>query len=149
MQTRMPIVPALVLRRTYKAPRDRVFEAWTTPEIASTFLGPGDVEAVDVRMDVRPGGGYSITMQRPQGEPYIATGVYREIVVPKRLSMTWRWREDDPADERDTLLTLEFNDLGGETELVLTHELLASEESRDRHERGWKLIVDQLEETLA
>ena len=32
--------PALVLRRTYAAPRQRVFDAWTKPELAMKFFGP-------------------------------------------------------------------------------------------------------------
>jgi uncharacterized protein YndB with AHSA1/START domain len=134
----------LTLRRTYKAPRERVFAAWTKPEIAATFLGPGEVTVPEIEMDVRTGGSYSITMLMPDGERMIVTGVYREVVAPERLSMTWRWQEDDPADEYDSLLTLEFNDLGGKTEVVLTHAQLASVESRDRHEGGWTAILDQL-----
>ena len=60
--------------------------------------------------------------------------------------MTWRWQEDEPADEHDSLVTLEFNVLGGETEGVLTHAQLAGVESRDRHEGGWNAILDQLAE---
>jgi uncharacterized protein YndB with AHSA1/START domain len=136
--------PALTLRRTYPVARQRVFDAWTTPGIAATFFGPGDTKATDITMDVRPGGAYSITMVRPDGERLIATGVYREVVAPERVSMTWRWVEDDPADEHESLLTLEFNDRGGETELVLTHAQLASVESRDRHAEGWNMILDEL-----
>jgi uncharacterized protein YndB with AHSA1/START domain len=137
-------IPALVLRRTYKAERRRVFEAWTTPEIAATFMGPGDATVPEIHMDVRPGGAYSITMLRADGERMVVKGVYREVVAPERLSMTWSWEEDDPADERETLLTVEFHEKGDETELVLTHEWLASAGSRERHEHGWTLVVDQL-----
>ena len=59
--------------------------------------------------------------------------------------MTWLWEEDDPADEHETLLTLEFNEVGDETELVLTHERFASTESRDRHAEGWTAVLTQLE----
>jgi uncharacterized protein YndB with AHSA1/START domain len=141
-------VPALVLRRTYKAPRQRVFEAWTKPELAVRFLGPGDVTVPELEMDVRTGGTYRIAMLMPDGERMNAGGTYREVRAPERLSMTWRWEEDDPADEFDTLLTLEFNEHADGTELVLTHEQLASVESRDRHEHGWSLILDQLAGTL-
>lgn len=136
-------VPALVLRRTYNVPRQRVFDAWTKPEIAATFLGPGEVKTRDIKMDVRPGGRYSLTMLTPDGDMNVG-GVYRDVRAPERLSMTWRWEEDNKADEFDTLLTLEFNEVDGGTELVLTHEQLASMESRERHTEGWTAIVDQL-----
>ena len=144
-QTRTPeTVPALVLRRTYNAPRQRVFDAWTKPELAVKFLGPGDVTVPEVEMDVRTGGTYRIVMLMPDGERMNVGGTYRDVRAPERLAMTWRWEEDDPADERDTLLTLEFNEVGAGTELVLTHEQLASVESRDRHAHGWGQILDQL-----
>lgn len=143
--TQTPVaVPALVLRRTYQAPRQRVFDAWTKPEFAAKFFGPGDVTVPEITMDVRTGGSYRIVMVMPDGEHMNVRGTYREVRAPERLSMTWRWEEDKPEDEFDTLVTLEFNERDGGTELVLTHEQLASVESRDRHEHGWTLIVDQL-----
>jgi len=143
-QTGTPAVPAIVLRRTYKASRERVFDAWTTPEIASTFFGPGEVVARDIKMDVREGGSYSITMDRPDGEKLLVRGKYREVRRPERLSMTWSWEEDDPKDEIESLLTLDFGEKDGGTELVLTHAQLASVESADRHKEGWTAILDQL-----
>jgi uncharacterized protein YndB with AHSA1/START domain len=41
-------------------------------------------------------------------------------------------------------VTVEFHDLGDQTELVLTHEQLASAESRDNHEGGWNGALDKL-----
>lgn len=140
---RTAIIPALVLRRTYATTPDALFAAWTMPETASKFLGPGEVKAT-AEMDVRPGGAYRIAMRRPEGDVWVAKGEYREVLRPRRLVMTWRWEEDDAADEHDSLLTLEFNEVAGGTELVLTHERLASVESRQGHSEGWNLILDQI-----
>jgi uncharacterized protein YndB with AHSA1/START domain len=140
-------VPALVIRRTYDAAPERVYEAWTTPELAEQFLGPNDIGA-EVEMDVRDGGTYRIAMLRADGERWIVGGTYREVRPARRLQMTWRWQEDDPADEHDTLVTLEFNPLEGGTELILTHEQFASEDSRTGHAHGWEAILDQLREVL-
>ena len=148
MNQNVASVPAAVLRRTYKASRERVYAAWTTPEIAAKFLGPGDVTVENVRMDVRPGGTFSITNVMPDGEKLVAEGTYREVRAPEFLAMTWRWLEDDPADEHESFLTLQFTAVDGGTELVLTHERLASLESRERHTGGWNAILDQLERTI-
>lgn len=139
-----PAVPAVVLRRTYPVARERVFAAWTNPEIAARFLGPGDVVASDITMDVRLGGAYSITMESPEMGRMTVRGKYVEVKAPERISMTWRWEEDDPAEEYDSLLTLEFHDRNGHTDFVLTHEKIATQASRDRHNEGWTAIVDQL-----
>ena len=145
---RATLVPALVLSRTYDAPRERVYAAWTDPAILSKFLGPGDVKCTDIELDVRQGGAFSLVMVRPDGERLPARGTYREVQPPSRLSMTWTWEEDRPEDETETLLTLEFFDRGGKTELVLTHENLASAESRENHEEGWNAILDSLPAAL-
>jgi uncharacterized protein YndB with AHSA1/START domain len=142
--TSAAVVPALVMRRHYNAPPARVYAAWTSPAAAAVFLGPGDVKATEIEMDVRAGGKYRIVMVMPDGARMPVRGVYREASPSKRLSMTWRWEEDDPAEERDTLLTLDFIDADGGTDLVLTHEHLASVESRDNHEHGWTAILDAL-----
>ncbi len=147
--TRTPVaVPALVLRRTYAAPRQRVFDAWTNPELAAKFLGPQGVSIPKVEMDVRAGGTYRIAMHRPDGETWYVGGTYRDVRPPERLSMTWRWEEATPDEEYDSLLTLEFNEVDGGTELVLTHEQLASAESRAGHEKGWTAIMEQLAAVL-
>jgi uncharacterized protein YndB with AHSA1/START domain len=70
------------------------------------------------------------------------------VNVPERLVMTWRWEEDDPAEEYDSLVSLDFHELNGTTELVLTHEKLISLESRDHHEDGWTQVIDQLATVL-
>ena len=138
------VVPAIVLSRTYDAPVERVFAAWTDPQIAAKFMGPGNVKATNIKIDPRVGGKYSITMVLEDGETMHVAGVYREVQPPHRLSMTWRWEEDDPADAYDTLLTLEFLERGEKTELVLTHDQFRRVESRDNHEKGWSAILEQL-----
>jgi uncharacterized protein YndB with AHSA1/START domain len=143
-----PAVAALVLRRTYHASPERVFEAWTNPEIVARFFSPGGNKVTDVRMEVEVGGAFSITMITPEGERFVARGTYLEVKAPERLVMTWTWEEDTPAEEHETLFSLDFHARNGETELVLTHEKLASVESRTRHEGGWTEIIDKLAEVL-
>ena len=139
------VVPALVIRRTYAASPQRVYEAWTDPELAKQFLCPAGMTTGDVQLDVRTGGAYRIEMLKPDGEPYVAYGVYREVVPASRLSMTWQWQEENPADEHESLLTLEFRPHNGGTELILTHERLASLESRAGHEHGWTSMLGKFD----
>lgn len=139
------VVPALVIRRTYSASPERVYEAWTDPKLAQQFLCPAGMTAPEVQMDVRTGGKFRIVMMLPSGEPYVAYGVYRDVQPNKRLSMTWQWEEENPADEHESLLTIEFNAHGSGTELILTHEKLASVESRESHAHGWNSIVEKLD----
>jgi uncharacterized protein YndB with AHSA1/START domain len=140
-----PTVPALVIRRILSASPERVYAAWTDPQLASQFICPEDVTVADVAFDVRRGGAYHISMRMTNGEIWTVRGIYREVIPNARLSMTWKWDEEDPSAEQETLLTLDFAPHGSGTELTLTHEHFKTEESRNSHESGWNSLLDKME----
>ena len=150
MSTTGAAVEALVIRRTYNAPRERVFDAWVKPEIFRRWMGPGDVAVAEMSFDARVGGKYRIVMVAPDGERFVVFGTIREYRRPERLSYTWQWEDDDGTPEgSETLLTLDFHDRGGGTELVLTHENFAGAELRDRHGDGWSDALEKLVPVVA
>ncbi len=138
---------SLQLRRTFRAPRERVFQAWTTPEEMKRWKAPGPLTTPLAEVDLRVGGKYRIHMREPDGAEHRLIGVYREVDPPKRLVYTWSW-EDSP-DMGETLVTVEFLDRAGATEVVLTHELFPTDEVRNQHEHGWSGCFDKLAETLS
>jgi len=122
---------------------------WDDVAIVPLASGPGEITAPEIDSDLRVGGAYRIVMLRSDGERLPVRGVFREIREPERLSYTWTWEEDSPESEIETLVTVEFRELGQETEVVLTHEGFASEESRGNHEQGWNGALDKLAKLLA
>jgi uncharacterized protein YndB with AHSA1/START domain len=135
----------LQIRRTFKAPRARVFAAWTQPEVLKEWFAPPPGWTIpDAEMDVRVGGAYRVTFADPAGGRSAVYGVFREVCAPERLSYTWRG-DHVPSD---TLVTIDFYDRGQETELVLTHEDFLDETSRERHERGWRMSLANLDAAL-
>jgi uncharacterized protein YndB with AHSA1/START domain len=136
----------LRLRRTIHAPRAKVFRAFTDPMVLQRWWIPGPGHTVpEASIDLRPGGSYRIEMQNPKGERFHLLGTYREVRPPERLVYTWRW-EGLRSESAETLVTVEFRDLGGVTEVVITHELFPDAAARDRHQRGWSGCLEQLEE---
>ncbi|HKC23896.1 MAG TPA: SRPBCC domain-containing protein [Thermoanaerobaculia bacterium] len=139
---------AVTLRRTYAAPRERVFRAWTDPEQIKRWWGPPGTATPDAVVDLRPGGKYRFTMRSlPDGEPYFLVGTYREVQPPERLVYTWTWRGTS-MEVQDSLVTVQFHDREGSTEVVVTHELLPSDAARERHTKGWTGCLDRLQEFL-
>jgi len=135
----------LVLKRTIAAPRARVFDAWTSPNLMRLWFCPAEDFRVDIaEVDLRVGGAFRIGMKPPGREVRIARGVYREIRRPEKLVFTWSW-EHDPIE---TLVTLTFHDLGTATEIVLKHENFPSISQRDDHAHGWTGCLDHLEKVL-
>jgi uncharacterized protein YndB with AHSA1/START domain len=140
----------LVIRRTYPADRARVWQAFTDPAEMKAWGAPEDMFVADFVADLRVGGAYRLTMQKKDGgEQYIAKGAYREITPQERIVYTWTWEEDTPEEEHETLVTWEFRESGAGTELTLTHENLASEESRVGHTGGWNQFLDKFGRYLA
>ncbi len=146
----------LEIKRLIKAPRERVFAAWTDPEQLKKWFGPDENFVVPLaKVDLRAGGKYRIQMKSPDGEFHTAVGTYREIKPPERLVFTWAWEKDgsEPdfgeVEPTEMLVTLGFHARGDQTELVLMQEKFASVESRDRHEHGWNGIFDKLEKMFS
>lgn len=136
--------PVLRITRTFDASRERVYAAFTKPEELEKWFGPQSVKAVIHQLDARPGGAYSLTMTHPDGEEFPLSGVYREVIPGEKLVYTWIWGEGEFAGV-ETLVTLVFKDLGGKTELTLTHEMLPSSLAREKHQEGWSGSFDCLE----
>jgi uncharacterized protein YndB with AHSA1/START domain len=135
----------LQLRRTFHAPRERVFRAWTSAEELKRWHAPPSHTTSLAEIDLRVGGKYRIHMRAPDGAEHRAVGVYREIDPPKKLVFTWTW---EGGEMGDTLVTVEFRDRGATTELVLTHELFPNDEARDQHAVGWNAVLDNLAQSL-
>jgi uncharacterized protein YndB with AHSA1/START domain len=133
---------ALEVRKTIRAPRERVFRAWTQPEEVKKWSAPGPMNVVAASIDLRIGGSFRIEMQEPDGTRHPAVGQYREITPPERLVYTWSWEDNDHAD--GSIITVDFIDRGSATEVVLRHEQLRDKVSRDRHLEGWHGCIDKL-----
>ncbi|MBI3127030.1 MAG: SRPBCC domain-containing protein [Candidatus Tectomicrobia bacterium] len=151
----MPALPARALHtlrlvRTFEAPRERVFRAWTDPEALKEWYGPDGWSTPSAEVDLRAGGGYRITMKGPEGEEIRLSGTFREVRPPERLVYTWNWEKFhlDLGGLGETLVTVEFHERGGATELILTHERFPRAETRDLHGGGWASTLDCLAEYL-
>ena len=138
---------SLQIRRTFAAPRERVFRAWIDArEFAQWFHPTTDHTTVVSQLDPKVGGKYQIEIQHKSGKVHKMTGRYEQIKPPEKLSFTWSWASDPTATE--TLVSLEFLDLGNATEIVLTHGQFPTTEDRDNHNAGWLGCLDQLQNFL-
>ena len=140
--------PVLYMRRTFNAPRQRVFDAFVRPEVLSEWFGPHGMACFLCEVDARPGGRYRSGMRGDSGSDHVVGGEYREVVAPERLVMTWVWEQGENAG-RETLVTLRFRDVPDGTELILMHEFPENPEASAAHGRGWTATFDGLEAYLA
>lgn len=139
----------LVITRTFDAPRELVFKAWTDPRHAMNWWGPRDYPATQMKMDVRPGGAWRNCLTSTEdGKELWQGGVFREVAPPERLVFTFAWEE---AGERglETLVTITFADVGGKTRMTFRQAPFRSVAERDGHRGGWNSSFGRLDEHIA
>jgi uncharacterized protein YndB with AHSA1/START domain len=74
----------LVLERTIAVPPERVWAAWTEPDLLMQWFTPAPWKTVAVDLDLRPGGRCVTTMESPEGDQYPNVGCYLHV-EPNRL----------------------------------------------------------------
>ena len=138
----------LKLERLIAAPPERVFAAWTQPELLNQWSSPPGISIEGGDLDLRVGGLWRVMMRAEDGSTREAFGTYREIIPPKRLVYTHAWHVGG-ATTPETVLTVEFRPEGTSTRLLLTQTGFESPESRDGHRIGWSSSIDNLENLFA
>lgn len=139
----------LQVTRFIKAPRERVFAAWTNPDHVRAWFGPANCRVLDAQIDLRVGGKYRFHVQSDSMGEMAVGGEYREITAPSKLVFTWRWEDDEDWDKIESVVTVEFESKTGGTDVRITHDGFPSPESGGRHEHGWNGCLDKLETLMA
>jgi uncharacterized protein YndB with AHSA1/START domain len=145
MATKAADKTSLEIKRFIKAPRDRVYAAWTDPAQLKEWFGPESVQTRNFAADARVGGKYRWDFVKEDGEEMSAFGEYRELLPGTKIVFTWKWDDDENWQRHDSVVTVELFDRDGGTEVRLIHTQLPSEESRDRHTEGWTSLLEKLE----
>ena len=141
------------LTREFEAPRARVFDAWTKPELLRRWFGPRGHQLVTCEVDLRVGGAWRYVLCAPDGTEMLLCGEYREIVVPERLVSTERNVDCDAGEGAETVITTTFTELAGRTTMISTISYPSTQIRdavlRSGMERGVGEAYDQLADTLA
>jgi uncharacterized protein YndB with AHSA1/START domain len=140
---------SLEIKRLIKAPRDRVYAAWTDPAQLKQWFGPDNVQTHDFIAEVRVGGKFRWDLTNSEGERMAVAGEYRELQVDRKIVFTWQWEDDEDWENNISIVTVELTDCDDGTELRLRHEQLPNEASCDGHTRGWNSALDKLEKFVS
>lgn len=148
------------LRRLLPAPRERVFQAWTDPDLLHWFYNDSAPIPTDpIQVDLTVGGAWRQRMVVDRSTDYVTGGIYREIAPAERLAFLWGavggWPQIDPVFPEDNPLAIvlldDEADAAAATELVfilvLPDHLSADRVKawRDTGMRaGWSVTLDRL-----
>ena len=145
---------SLTMTRTFNAPRERVFAAFTDPAMFAQWWGPPGTTNADVEIDASVGGRYATRMHMPPGMPGMEgapsvlglSGEFTEIEAQRTIAYTFQWE----GQELITQVTISLEDApGGGTLLTLRHEGFPAPEYLPDHEHGWGASFDRLAQALA
>ena len=139
----------LVLTRLIDAPREKLFRAWTEPELLKQWFAPLPWTTPHAELDVRPGGSSLVVMRGPDGNEFPSRGVYLEVVPNEKLVFTDAYTEGwQPSEEPFFTGIITFEDEGGKTRYTARARHW-TEAARKKHEEmgfheGWGRCADQL-----
>jgi uncharacterized protein YndB with AHSA1/START domain len=140
----------VLITRIFEAPREEVFRAWTDPDEVALWYGPEqfDTPRERIRIDLRVGGRYELTMVKRGGGAEFAIGYeIVELVEPELIVL-----RSDPMPEvgmhEPTVVRVEFHDHGAKTRMTLSDGPLPPE-GRGPAEAGWSAAFDKLATLLA
>jgi uncharacterized protein YndB with AHSA1/START domain len=137
-----------IVTRQFKAPREQVFEAWTTREDVMRWYAHCDkMTMTSCDIDLRVGGKWRYVLKmNDNGSAHSFSGEYRVIDKPRRLVYTERYEQMANTDHTVSLI---FTEHKGVTTLSI-HSLYPNKEMRDGHvqsgmEAGMRETLDQLD----
>ena len=138
----------VAITRLFRAPRARVFEAWTQARHLACWFGPNGFTFPSCEADARPGGVFTLCMRSPEGKDYWVRGVYREARPPERVVITCTLHDEHGVPRVDELIEVTLAERDGHTSL----ELLATCSGRGdeaaamlgRMPKGWSQTIARL-----
>jgi uncharacterized protein YndB with AHSA1/START domain len=131
----------LRIRRIVPATKERLFRAWTEPNQVTRWWTIGEGwKAEFAEIDLRVGGKFKVGNKPRAGEPILLTGEFLEVEPPDKLVYTWRFGATNPEE---SVITVEFNEVGDQTEVLITHEH-SSKEMGPGAVAGWESALASL-----
>ncbi len=138
--------PSVTFKRKFKAPPQKVYEAWTDPEKLAAWWGPGpNDELMFAKMDVREGGSFAIRFKSPPDE-HECRGVYKVVKPGQALEFTWYWHT---TPERESYIRINLKPDGDETVMTFIHEQFYDQAACDGHTKGWTVAFEKLDAVLS
>lgn len=139
----------LVLTRIFNVPREKVYRAWTEPELLKKWFAPAPWTTSKAELDVRAGGASLVVMRSPEGQEFPSRGIYLEVVENEKLVFTDAFvKAWEPSEKAFMVATITFEDHNGGTRYTARVQHWSTSD-REAHEKmgfheGWGACADQL-----
>ena len=148
----------LTLTRTFEAPVESVWKAWSDSDQVKSWWGPTGFTTPVAKMDFREGGTSLVCMRSPQGHDMYNTWTYKRIVPLSSIEFVLDWADKDgnrvdpasmglpPTMPRDVRHVITFKSVGkNKTEMTITEFGYISDEHFDLSKAGLEQCLDKME----
>ena len=148
----------ITIKRVFNLPLDSLWKAWREPESCKKWWGPQEYTCPSCSIDFKVGGKYLASMKSADGKEIWSTGTYKEIIPKSKIVYTDSFADSKgnkvdasyynmPAMQAELMVTVQFEDLGGKTNMTLEHVGLPEEIANDCI-KGWQSSFDKLESNI-
>ncbi|WP_323756136.1 SRPBCC family protein [Roseivirga sp.] len=138
----------LTIEKTFDAPVQLVWDAWTQPEHILRWWAPNGMAIKVIQHDFKVGGKWKYSMPMPDGNEFISEGTYKEIEVLKKIVSSADFK---PMTE-NVELQIYFKADGGKTKFTFNVIHATAEYCKQQEEmgfyNGWGSALDRLEKVL-
>lgn len=158
--------PKFVISRSFSAPLDRVWKAWTEPEQMAQWWGPKGFDADVKTLDLKSGGMFHYRLLSPQGQEMWGRMIFREVVPKQRLVFINSFSDPAGGLTRHPMApdwplqmhtTITFDEVDGKTTVTVEwvpyeaseSESEAFDKGRESMQAGWSGTFEKLEGHLA
>lgn len=138
----------LEMTRFIRAPREKVFDAFTHQDALAAWHCPRGMHVSDVSADARVGGRYRIAIAARDGSAFIVAGEYQALDRADFLAYTWSWERGAMAPDCITLIEVTLLARNGGTALHMRHTGFPDAFTRDGHMAGWQSVFNRLVDYL-
>ncbi|KAA0700569.1 polyketide cyclase [Neorhizobium sp. P12A] len=141
--------------REFDAPCEKIFRAWTEPELLKQWFTPRPWTVSLAELDLRPGGASLVVMRGPNGEEFPNRGVYLEIIPNEKIVVTDAYVSAWVPSEKPFMTAIVLlEDIGGGRTRYTWQALHWTAEDMETHEKmgfheGWGKAADQLAELVS
>ncbi len=138
----------VTIKKTFNAPIQLVWEAWTQPEHISQWWSPKGIETKVIEHNFKVGGKWKYIMPMPDGNEFVAEGKYIEIVKFEKIISTADFRPMTEGVEIQALFTENGNKTDFIFNIVHPTEAYKIQQEKMGILNGWGSVFDRLEKLL-
>jgi uncharacterized protein YndB with AHSA1/START domain len=138
-----------IIERTFDAPREIVFRAWTDPQQLMQWWGPRGFTNPVCEWDARPGKQIHVVMCAPNGTRYPMAGEFREVIAPEKLVFTSGALDENGKLLFEFLHTATFVEQSGKTKLTLRSVVTKTTPDANKYIGGFEAGMTQSLERLS